>query len=338
VATETIEFRADGTLATRFGRFAWNLVDGRLVVAGNGVAHELVIRRDRDRCVLTRLDGVPVVALEPGPAVEEGVAADLEDRRAGFEAAGNWISALWLARAEIEADRIEDAAGRCAWILARSAFNYPALELLKRLARPAATRERALAGLRHAHESLAADDPTRSTIERLDALFRSPDDPDECARLLLSAHARERDRRATLRAFRNDSSILAEHVERAIAASPYDDRVEEEFREAFTALPDLDRAIAGVLEDHLSMIAAVCEARGSDAVVLTYPRPPKSIEPAFTALAERGGVAVLEVHRVFESMTDSERAKHVASDGHCTALGYRRVAELVAEDVLARRR
>jgi len=337
LAAETIEFAPDGRLITRFGLFGWSVASGRLAVNGNGIAYEFALRRDGSRLHLSRPDGTLVIALEAGPAESRAVESDIEERRAEFEAAGNWISALWLARAEAAAGKVEDAAEHCTWILARSAFNYPALELLQRLARREETRARALTGISRAAEKLAADDETRSAIERLDAVFRSPDDPLGCAERVVRAHTMDRDRRATIRSFRNDSTIHDEHVEAAIRTLAVDPSISSEVRAAFAAVPGLDESLVRVLRGHLLQIAAKCRERGGDVAILTYPRLPESLAPAFAGLSDAGGPRLIEVHRVLAELPVEERARLVVLDGHGTALGYARVAELVAADLLANR-
>lgn len=337
LAAENIEFAADGGLITRFGRFGWSAAPGRLAVHGNGIAYEFAMRRDGSRLHLSLPDGTPVIALEVGPAESQAVESDLEERRAEFEAAGNWISALWLARAEAAAGKVEDAAEHCTWILARSAFNYPALELLQRLARREETRARALTGISRAAEKLAVDDETRSAIERLDALFRSPDDPLGCAERIVRAHTLDRDRRATIRSFRNDSTIQDEHVEAAIRTLAVEPSVSSEVRAAFASVSGLDESLVRVLRGHLLQIAEQCRERGGDVAILTYPRLPESLAPAFAGLSDAGGPRLIEVHRALEKLPEEERARLVVLDGHGTALGYARVAELVAADLLANR-
>ncbi|MBI4567061.1 MAG: tetratricopeptide repeat protein [Planctomycetes bacterium] len=98
-------------------------------------------------------------------------------------------------------------------------------------------------------------------------------------------------------------------------------------------LADLFAAEAPFLRDDLAAAAALCRRRGVALVLLTYPTAVSGVNPVIRAAAAAAGVRCVDLEQEFRRLAREHPAAEPLfreGDRHCTAVGYERMAEVVA--------
>lgn len=109
--------------------------------------------------------------------------------------------------------------------------------------------------------------------------------------------------------------------------------------EAFFArvLGWIETPFEAVLENHLLRIVALCRGAGAEPVLLDYPVEFPWVLAGMRRVESAASVAHIVTEPRFLARTGGrDRAEFLAADGHCNDAGYRVLAEIVAEDALAR--
>ncbi len=104
---------------------------------------------------------------------------------------------------------------------------------------------------------------------------------------------------------------------------------------ALPVLSDERRRICEVLEHHLQLVVDRCRAQGADVILLSYPMPLPDLEAVQVKVARVNGLRRVDMlSRFAAEQQHRAREELFVHDGHCTAGGYRLMAEEVIGPVI----
>ena len=195
-------------------------------------------------------------------------------------------------------------------------------------------------------------EPERAAANLRAAYAATPEDELPARRMLahaLAAHLRRRDPAAALlwlvRAHQlgaADEQMIVEHlrgfaparVQTAVTAAAAQAAADPAWLAALAA-----RAAepvddwAGVLLEHLAQMRSLCADADAELVLVLYPDADVALRDCYQRAAADLGLRLLDADAAF---ADYRRASHqplMIGNGHCTAAGYRVLAELIAADL-----
>jgi lysophospholipase L1-like esterase/tetratricopeptide (TPR) repeat protein len=120
-------------------------------------------------------------------------------------------------------------------------------------------------------------------------------------------------------------------------------KLSEEKAKSFRALAEEalqdDSAVAKVLEANLEALVSKCREHSAQAILITYPLWLKDVNWSVRRAVSRTGAWSIDASRVFgELLKTRDRSELFVPDAHCNNEGYRVLADLIGQEILAKTR